>query len=409
MILFYLLISVMPLTRHPLWGKFIGDLTVVKYLGVGCLLYAVFHMLQSGRRPAVLRSAQARWFVFLALWSSVSWILYGDKTRWRLSPFLSFVSFVLLLFLTKTLVDTLDRLRAALLVSIGSVALASAYVCREWQKFHAIVQGFRPGWVTGDPNYFSISALLCLPLAFCLAMESRAPLMRVFCGGSLAITFAALMMASSRGALLGLVTQMVFLAVRSRQPMRNCVILLLIATPAGLLLRAGSLHRLLDPSAGDLQSSELRLTLWKAGLRMTADSPLFGIGLGRFKGTVTRYGDLATEEAKVAHNSYVELAAEAGIPALIAFLGVLVCSFRSLERVGRAATRHDFRLLRVSALGLQAGLIAAAVALFFVSGQYQKLLWLTIFLSATMPALTVQRLQAAAAERKAAQPLEVQA
>ena len=43
-----------------------------------------------------------------------------------------------------------------------------------------------------------------------------------------------------------------------------------------------------------------------------------------------------------------------------------------------------------AALALQAGLLGSAVAIFFVSGQYQKLLWLTVFLSVCMPGIVQQ-------------------
>jgi hypothetical protein len=83
----------------------------------------------------------------------------------------------------------------------------------------------------------------------------------------------------------------------------------------------------------------------------------------------------------VGHNAYVETAAEVGIPGLLVFLGILYSSYRTLGKVSRRPQGSRPRFLRQAALGLQAGLLGCAVALFFVSGQYQKLLWLMVFLS----------------------------
>jgi hypothetical protein len=49
--------------------------------------------------------------------------------------------------------------------------------------------------------------------------------------------------------------------------------------------------------------------------------------------------------------------------------------------------------VREAALSLQAGLLGSAVAIIFVSGQYQKMLWLIIFLSMCMPAIARQQLR----------------
>ena len=76
-----------------------------------------------------------------------------------------------------------------------------------------------------------------------------------------------------------------------------------------------------------------------------------------------------------------------GLPALFVFLGILISSYLTLGRVRARAFRAKQPFVWQTALGLQAGLLGSAVAIFFVSGQYQKLLWLAIFLSMCMPAI----------------------
>ena len=113
--------------------------------------------------------------------------------------------------------------------------------------------------------------------------------------------------------------------------------------------------------------------------------PIAGIGLGNFKPLVQGYerGNAAVES--IGHNVYVEIGAEMGLPALFVFLGILFFSYRTLGRVRVRAFHAKQPFAWQAALGLQAGLVGAAVAMFFVSGQYQKLLWLAIFLSMCMP------------------------
>jgi O-antigen ligase len=126
---------------------------------------------------------------------------------------------------------------------------------------------------------------------------------------------------------------------------------------------------------------------------MIEEHPFFGVGLDGYKFEVAKYVDPAKVPVgetvqRIAHNSYMEIAAEMGIPALLIFVGILVSSLRSLERVRRVAERSGDEFLRRVALGLQAGILGAAVALFFVSGEYQKMFWFAIFISACLPPLT---------------------
>ncbi len=61
--------------------------------------------------------------------------------------------------------------------------------------------------------------------------------------------------------------------------------------------------------SGDLGSWKLARTLLKQSISMAFHHPLFGVGPGNFP--------VVTGEWRVAHNSYTELAAEAGFPALV--------------------------------------------------------------------------------------------
>ena len=71
--------------------------------------------------------------------------------------------------------DSLQRLRWVILMAIGSVAYASLHLIREWQKYGGMAAGYRPGWVVGDPNYYSISALLCIPMRRAIIAAGNTP------------------------------------------------------------------------------------------------------------------------------------------------------------------------------------------------------------------------------------------
>lgn len=384
MILFYLLISAMPLTRHPLWEKFVSSFTVIKYMGSGCLLYALVHMLVARNRSSMWESPQIRWTALLVAWALVSFVLQGPPLGWALSPLMSYFSFLILIFITLKIVDTPSRFLYVLWAFIASLSLASLYVIREWQKYHAIYADFRPGWVTGDPNYFTASVLLGIPLALVFARELPVRWQRIGFGGALAIILIAIALAASRGGLLGLVAGMGYLAYRQRQLLRWTLVGALLL-PLMLLWPTSPLERLMHPSVSDLKAADTRLALWHAGANMIRQHPLTGIGLGNFKYEVQRYAAGGRNLDHIAHNAYIEIAAEMGLPALLVYLLILYQSWRSLQL---AALRDDLPpWMPAAARGLQAGLLSFAVSQCFLSAQYTKMLWLVIALSACLPSL----------------------
>jgi putative inorganic carbon (HCO3(-)) transporter len=141
------------------------------------------------------------------------------------------------------------------------------------------------------------------------------------------------------------------------------------------------------PSPSDTKSIQLHRTLWKTGLHMVEKHPLTGVGLGRFKPVEDQYWDVPLNRAFIAHNAYVEIAAEMGLPALFLFFAILFYAYQSFEKTRKIALEFRIPILSRLSVGLEVGLVGCAVSLFFVSGQYQKLLWFVIFVSTVVPQL----------------------
>jgi len=297
---------------------------------------------------------------------------------------------------TLILVDSMHRLRWTMLFAIGSVAYGSLHAIREWQKYGGMSLGYRPGWVTGDPNYFTASALLCLPIAIYMLDDRQQPRwQRWFCLFSIAVTIIAVTLAASRGGFLGLTAGALLMVWRSRQRWRNLARMALIVLPLMVLTPSSPLQRLLYPNQGDRYATDERLLLAEAGLNMARHYPWTGVGAGNFKIYVKAYGD--AYEDHVAHNTYISLLAEMGIPGFTLFMAVAVATFVNLERIRRRSLAEGPPLVWQTASALQVGLLAYLVAVYFVSSETHKLYWLMVFLS-----IVLGELQRAHARRRAA-------
>ncbi|MGN6594055.1 MAG: O-antigen ligase family protein [Terriglobales bacterium] len=430
MLLFYILISAMPLVRDPLWEHFMSDLTAVKYLGVACLAYAAWHCTVARRAPAVLGSMPARAMVCLCLWAAVSWLTLGAPIAWDKSPLLSYVSFIILLVITVSVVDSWPRLEHVLWAVILAVGIASLYIVREWQKYRHVYAHFRPGWVTGDPNYFTASALVGLPLALAFCGRHTAGWKRLTAAGCFLLTLVAVALAASRGGLLGLLAMAGWFAWKKRR-LTLFVLAATLMLPPLVLWSRSPLNRLLHPSVSDIKSSNTRLALWQAGLKMVEQHPLTGIGLGQFKAEVAQYAAGRKDLDHIAHNTYLALASEMGLPGLLVYALMVGGAALTLARLRRAALavrppapharpplvfRDDEAgesdspasahappaaapppWLADAALGMQGAILGFSVSAIFLSAQYTKLFWLLLAITAATETLRPRAATAAAA------------
>jgi O-antigen ligase len=404
-IVFYLLVSVMPMVRHPLWSDFIGDLTLIKYLGAICFVFALVYLAVRPTPLRLLGNWQARWFVLLALLGMGSYLTLGLPMPFEISPFMNYASFLILLFVTLALVDSLHTFRWTLLSAVASIAYASAHTIREWQKYGGMASGHRPGWITGDPNYFTVSAVLVLPLVFYLIRPGQPRWERWFCLASLALTLFAVTLASSRGGLLAMAASLLLIVLRSRRRVRVLVIGAALLIPLLALAPSSPLQRVLAPTRSDFEATDNRTRIWEAGLVLFTHQPWIGIGLGNYKPYVGFFGQI--DDPTIAHNTYIEVAVELGLPGILLFSAILLSSFRSLASTRRLSPEPSGLLHRAS-LGIEGGLVAYMVAIVFISAEYQKFFWLLVFLSISLEALARAE-RARAPEAAPAHPSELAA
>ncbi|HVR29721.1 MAG TPA: O-antigen ligase family protein [Thermoanaerobaculia bacterium] len=214
-------------------------------------------------------------------------------------------------------------------------------------------------------HYQTFAGVLLLCAALALARLVCGPAWRM--PGTLAgaaVVAAALSLNLTRGSWVALGAAALFLlAVRRPRHLlwvAPAAIVLAVLLPAAVRDRAVSILDLRDESNYD------RLCMLDAGLRMVAERPLLGLGPGVVKTRypLYRHPTAPRDRRPHLHNSYLQLAAEHGLLALAAFVGILGASFthtlRNYRREGAAAgPRADLHL------GVAAALVAYTLAAFF--------------------------------------------
>ncbi len=387
MILYYIIVLFSALPNQPWFGADFGGagFTVFKYVGSLAFFYSLFYVGVKGRIPNLFQTWQVRFFVALSLLAFASYLVMGDKTDVVMSPFMIYVSFLFMCFVSLALIDTSRRLQHSLLAFMGSLALASLYVLREFQKagFQA---SYRAGYVAGDANYFAANAILALALAYYLLRTKQSRWQKAYCLGCAVLTALAFVASGSRGGFLALCVCCLFVFLRTRNKIRLALVALLFL-PVLAFSSTSPLHRILHPEYGEIGSNMAHEVLFKAGLRVFLGHPVAGVGLGNFKTTMDSMGLFQERGGYMAHNVYVEYAAELGILGLVLFMGILVSVYLSLERVRKLAMRHGDEFFFAVTSGMQTGLLGFCVASLFLSAEYQKTFWILIFLSASVPPL----------------------
>ena len=118
----------------------------------------------------------------------------------------------------------------------------------------------------------------------------------------------------------------------------------LILVPSNLRARYGTLFSS-DVAEEDhatansaQESTALRQRLFWYSVRLAAENPLFGVGMGNFAGASTKEAEQSTEKVfwRPTHNIYGQIAAETGIPGILLYLSILFVSMRTCWKICRS-------------------------------------------------------------------------
>ncbi len=261
---------------------------------------------------------------------------------------------------------------AALLDDAADVRLA----IDAWRltALYLVLRGFVE-WMSGAQNLdFRVSGGLSVYMTYAGLLLVFVPLLggRGISGGSRASRAAdvvvaflgalAMALTLTRGAYVGLAVGIfaVLLVGRPRLALLAplAIALFFVLMPLPVRDRLASATNPRDVTMND------RVAMWKAGAAMVADRPLFGVGPGRVKVLYPLYrvpGWVDPHPGHL-HNNLVMIAAETGVPSLLAYLAFVGASLAGAIRIARRGPRGDpARGVALGAIGAMAALFAAGM------------------------------------------------
>jgi O-antigen ligase len=239
---------------------------------------------------------------------------------------------------------------------------------------YLVLRGFAE-WISGSPSLdFRIAGGLSVYMTYAGLLLVFVPLLgaRGVSGGSsrarwadVAVALAgavAMALTLTRGAYLGLAVGVVALLLAARPRLALlapiAIALFFVLMPLPVRDRLASATNPRDVTMND------RVAMWRAGRAMIADHPLTGVGPGRVKPLYPSYRvpGFVNPIPGHLHNNLVMIAAETGIPALLAYLAFVGAFFLGALRILRRTPRGDpARGVTLGAIGAMAALFAAGM------------------------------------------------
>jgi O-antigen ligase len=220
-----------------------------------------------------------------------------------------------------------------------------------------------------NSNDLALHLVTMIPIAFALGIEKKSMIRKLVYFPIVLLMLAAVIITFSRGGFLGLIAMTLVMARKLSRRNKSMalatvvlgVVFFLAVAPASY---SGRLATIFD-SASDLTgSSSQRTQVLKRSILVAIRYPLFGVGIGNFHHK--SFQELGT------HNAYTQVAAETGIPAMIAYIIFLIHPLRKLRLMEREMyERNETSRFYYLSIGLQASLVGFMVASFFAAVAYQ--------------------------------------
>jgi O-antigen ligase len=291
-------------------------------------------------------------YIFLTIWMMVG-VPFAVWRGGALNALLDvWIVAVITFFVIACNVNTIRKIR----IAVAALACGLGIT-----MFGAVVKGTLhygrlgiPGTRFGDANDLALVCVMGLPLLGFACLNRVAWPVRLFAMGAVPALLYTFLRTGSRGGMVGLVAVSLILffktSVRNKMKLAGFAAAVILIAPfvtsREVIERFMLFRTTFDDgrrpegmAEGATDSANARKELLIQSLRITGRHPIFGVGMNNF---AVAENDLALAAGKlrgswhVTHNMYTQWSSEAGIPAALMVIAMLISCWKMLTRVERA-------------------------------------------------------------------------
>jgi hypothetical protein len=288
--------------------------------------------------------------VLFWIWAGAELLLYhyGERLPYK---FWTYGQLILVVWMIWELASSESRQRGLMTAYVFGAYIAAFETILVYRRQADALRRFSAGG--GDANDLAMVLALAVPMAWYLGMTYRQPILRWACRAYLPVAVVAVGLTGSRGGMLATTVALLVvpLFMTRLSPGRLVTAILIMAT-AGILAVAYTPETLIErlsTTRVEVEGGRFggRGKLWKAGLAVYPENPVFGYGTGGFKSAITpRLGPMS----QVAHNSYLSVLVEQGAVGFLLYMTMIFAVLKSILKL--PVLERRFALVLLATLGI---------------------------------------------------------
>lgn len=383
------------------------------------------------RRQPVIAPATAPWMIVLLFIHIFSALFSADLTRSWDAVVVFIVEGFGLYFLLLNVIRTPSMLRQVtwVLIAVGTLISIPSIHQDLTNNYESLYLGFaqpadaafRTGETTivgdvlqrrltgpiGETNRFAQILLMLVPLGIFRYIDERSPFLRGAAAVSTTLITVGVVLTFSRGAAVGLLALVIAVAaLRLVRPRHLIGIVLALAFVLAAFpqyaVRLATLGEI-GAFAGDNVNRGAvggavlsRVTETLAAALVIVDHPVIGVGPDMFNIYYEEYAEdvgllVRQDSFREAHNLYLGIGAELGIPGLVVFMMVFLVTIRMLLQARRASIDRRPDLERLATPFLLA-LMTYAVTGLFLHLSFARFFWLILAVAGAAAVITLREI-----------------
>lgn len=302
-----------------------------------------------------------------------------------------------LLTQTSTTIPRIRKLVWTIILCMFVVSIFNILNPNKSLTFQGRLMGATVGFLSG--NYLGVAAGSMLPFIVMFLMKTRSAIARLILLVTVPLLFWQVILSASRSSFMQMALAMIliWLLLLRRMKGGNLVagfagvaVALFLALAPGVFwnrlqtLWMGGETEVNWQTQSAKFSEEQRERLFWRSIEFTLEDPLLGVGVGNFSiksGNVTRK---ATEWLGT-HNTYTQISSEAGIPALLLYISLIIGTARSMLRIsGETSKRPEFEDFCLFSRAILVGILVFAFAGFFAHLAYDYYFYYVVGMAACL-------------------------